>query len=279
MMINPHNKPIAFFLENNPFHFAPLQFIPIEETFVPVTEKIVPGIKPFYWISNYGNLYSTYKGGLIRPGIDTKGYPYAALSTTKGPKNMRIHRLVLMSFSYFEGCEHEIINHSDGIKTHAWVWNLEWSTFSANQIHAYNMGLVSRIKSNRIMSTEDILKICELLMENKFTCGQIANMFNTTLDMIYSIKNKRAYCDLTSDYNFPQTNQIFSDSAIDNICYILSTYIPDKQLDYMNIREKTDYYKFICEKAGIKYCQQSVDLIRRLYKHQSFTHISNKYNF
>lgn len=277
--INNDNKPVAFFIQDNPFYYQPIQFIPIEEIYVPVTEKLVPNIKPFYWISNYGNLYSTFKNKLISPGIDSKGYPYAALATLNGPKNMRIHRLVLMSFSYFEGCEKVIINHCDGIKTHPWVWNLEWSSYSANQIHAYSIGLTPKYSTNITMSDEDVIKIADLLMENKYSCTELAKMFNTNVDMIYSIKHKRAYINLTENYNFPETKYLYNDDMIAFICKTIQDNPIEKPFDTMSPHQKHDYLMKIINLCNLPHGRQSIDLVNRIYQKKSFTHISSKFNF
>lgn len=280
-VVNINNNQCYFLSENN-FKSdprSPIQFLPVEEVFVKVTPLIVPDVKDYYWISNYGNLYSTFKDGLIQPGIDTKGYYYAALATNKGPKNMRIHRLVMMAFCYFPGCENEIINHCDGIKTHCWVWNLEWSNFSANAQHSYDMGLHGRVHSTRTLSDEDVIKISNLLIENKLTCTDLARLFNTSTDMIYSIKHKRAYTNLTESYNFPSTKYIYDENCIENICLALSTIKPEKPLDELNITQKHHYYQQIIKATNIENSPRSVDLIKRIYRRQSFTEISNKYNF
>lgn len=256
-----------------------IQFLPPYEIFIKVSSKIVPGIKDYYWISNYGNLYSSFKNGLINPGIDSKGYYYAALATDHGSKNMRIHRLVLMTFSYFPGCENTIINHLDGIKTNCFVWNLEWSTFSDNVTHAYNFGLISRYSKNRSLSNTEVENICILLSENKLSCVEIANMFNINVDMIYSIKNRRSYLDISEKYIFHNTSQLYDNSFIENICKIISENKPYKRIEEMNIKEKQEYYKYICLLIPIEYNQQSVDLIRRIYRKESFANISNKYKF
>ena len=54
------NNKFVFLQENN-FVDSVIQFIPKEEIFVKITQKIVPYVKDYYYISNYGNLYSSYK--------------------------------------------------------------------------------------------------------------------------------------------------------------------------------------------------------------------------
>ena len=40
-----------------------------DEYFLPVTSRSVKGIKPQYYISNYGHFYSTYSDRLMKPTV------------------------------------------------------------------------------------------------------------------------------------------------------------------------------------------------------------------
>ena len=124
---------------NSPIYFFPESItLPVEE-WKDITEDIVPEVLPYYMISNYGRLFHKYKGIILANNIDSKGYLYKPLTTKSGkPKNCRIHRLVMMTFNYFPGCEDVIINHKDGVKSNCFIWNLEWSSYSDNVKHALN---------------------------------------------------------------------------------------------------------------------------------------------
>ena len=190
---------------------------------------------------------------------------------------MRIHRLVLMSFAYFPGCETTMINHCDGIKTNCDIWNLEWSSYSENSLHAYATGLRQNFWNHRSLTDEDVIAIANLLMENKLNCAEIANMFNISIDMVYSIKFKRAYFNLTSSFNFPSF--VTDRNIIEKICQVMAENKPNKSLYDMNKTEKHNYYQKIINEAGIENSQNSVYLIRRIYRGESYLDISKKYNF
>ena len=53
----------------------------------------------------------------------------------------RLHRYMMESFCYFDGCENYEVNHIDGNKLNNDLSNLEWCTHSENTIHAINNGL------------------------------------------------------------------------------------------------------------------------------------------
>lgn len=69
-----------------------------------------------------------------------KGYLRVQLSNGDGKKNHLVHRLVATAF--IENQENKpFINHRDGDKKNNKVTNIEWSTASENELHAYELGL------------------------------------------------------------------------------------------------------------------------------------------
>lgn len=115
--------------------------------------KDIPGFEGLYQVSSHGRVRSldTFKkvyrfgvpylrkkkGRILKPVKHTNGYLVVQL----GRGNRRfVHRLVAEAF--IENPEHKpAINHKNGIKTDNTVENLEWVTYSENQIHAKRTGL------------------------------------------------------------------------------------------------------------------------------------------
>lgn len=112
----------------------------IDEIYVPIPE-FNDGIKPYYLISNYGKVVNAISGKEIIPHENENGYLQVSLMTKTGRVFRKLHRLVMMCFFYFEGCEEFQVNHRNGNKLINAYWNLEWIDPKGNIAHAIQTGL------------------------------------------------------------------------------------------------------------------------------------------
>ena len=98
---------------------------------------------PKYIISNKGFIISLVgKFHLLNMRRDKNGYAHyyiRDLSTGKR-KDFKGHRLVAEYFIDNPN-DYPIVNHIDGDKSNNHIENLEWCTYSQNNIHAYKNGL------------------------------------------------------------------------------------------------------------------------------------------
>ena len=79
---------------------------------------------PDYWVSNYGNVFSTWSGGFLyqTQSKTNGGHMNVILSLKTGEiKHAEVHRLVLMAFNYIPGCENLDVNHKDNIPWNNWL--------------------------------------------------------------------------------------------------------------------------------------------------------------
>lgn len=103
---------------------------------------------PNYAVSDHGRIkrLSSRTCGkadfiLATPSRSGQSYLAVDLCAAGGKKTFAVHRLVAEAFlgpAPFLGAE---VNHLDGNKANAAASNLEWSTSSANKLHAYRCGL------------------------------------------------------------------------------------------------------------------------------------------
>ena len=85
-----------------------------------------------YRISTNGDIFSLYRNKILIQTKDKDGYCYVTIVKDKIKKNMRIHRLVAMTF--LENPENKpTVNHINGIKNDNRLENLEWATLSEQE--------------------------------------------------------------------------------------------------------------------------------------------------
>lgn len=104
------------------------------EIWKPVTE--IPELQDWYYVSNYGRVYSKFTNLLIAPRFIGRGYLVVTLRTKDNKQiDILVHRLVMMAFKPIDHQELFQVNHIDGIKTRNCYSNLEWVTQEENMAH------------------------------------------------------------------------------------------------------------------------------------------------
>lgn len=110
-----------------------------DEEWLPVIEK---SYGQFYYISNYGKIFSLQSGRVLKPYQNKEGYLLASLYHRKETTSYLVHRLVALTFIENPDPENLIIvNHIDGNKSNPYYKNLEWVTPKENSWHAMRTGL------------------------------------------------------------------------------------------------------------------------------------------
>jgi len=114
-------------------------------------------LNEIYSISSRGNFKKNNK--LLKGHINKKGYTKVYFNK----KLISLHRLVALTFIPNPN-NYPQVNHKNGIKSDNRVENLEWCNNSMNQIHAYFIGLKSRVLSTKHKNA--------LANRNKQLCGK-----------------------------------------------------------------------------------------------------------
>lgn len=138
-----------------------------------------------YLISCSGEVFSKRRNKIMRVyRANIKAYPSVCLSCKGFEKTYSIHKLVALAF--LANPDNKIaVNHKDGNKHNNHVSNLEWVTFSENQIHAIETGLATvpnlgfgENHPSAKLTDVDVQMIRVLLKHGEFTQKQIAKRFN-----------------------------------------------------------------------------------------------------
>lgn len=135
----------------------------------------VKGYEGLYLISTYGRVLSAPRNGtkpewhFLAPHF-VGGYIQYELSKNNKSKAHKAHRLVATAFLYNPEKKREV-NHIDGDKYNNKLDNLEWSTSSENQLHAfYELG--KGIKAVKQLSKDGkLIKIWRSIKEASISLG------------------------------------------------------------------------------------------------------------
>jgi hypothetical protein len=124
-----------------------------------------------------------------------KGYLRVSLCKNNITKRFQVHRLVASHFlnnRYNKPC----VNHKDGNKLNNSVANLEWVTYSENEIHSYKcLNKINPIRKLNDIAISDILKNCVkgLNQNNKGNVIEFMNKYNVDRKTILNVLNKKYY--------------------------------------------------------------------------------------
>lgn len=167
-------------------------------------------IKSFknYQVSSHGNVkrkqsqtihkdgkITTHKERLLKQQKNHKGYKVITISSSGNKKTLLVHRLVMSAFNPIK--KYMEVNHLDGIKDNNNIENLEWSTPSQNQKHAYNIGLKFAKKGEKNgMSKLTWIKVNEirrLYKTGNYKRYELADKYKVSLSCVKDILINRTW--------------------------------------------------------------------------------------
>ena len=128
-------------------------------------------ICPYYLIDRECNVYSEYSGLVLKQVVTENGYKAVSLNTVDGRRIQRkVHRLGMMTFAYFPGCENYQVNHIDGNKfNNVCFKNLEWMLPKDNVRHAIDNDLRKGwgLENNphASITSQDAITICNMVLQ------------------------------------------------------------------------------------------------------------------
>ena len=247
----------------------------IEEKFLIISDEIIPNVKPWYFISDFGNVYSAYSNRLLKPTISTDGYNVCTLRTNdeKGI-TIYIHRTEMLVFKYEPGCELLDVDHVDCNKSNNRINNLEWVTTGENTRRAAANGLLLMGENAPWTKVTDIMvhQICALYVDGH-GISDIARTMNCGLDSVFRIVHGIGRTNISSQYDIESRYRGYlSDSDIHTIC---NTYSSMKGIPYIKIKQ------FLSKILPINIDKNIDGILRNLYRHDIYCYyrISSQYDY
>lgn len=245
------------------------------EVFLFITDIVIPNIRPYYLISNKGNVYSDYSHRMMKPTISFDGYK---VCTIRNINNIGItayiHRMEMMVFNYIPGCENLAIDHIDCNKLNNNIENLEWVTLSENTKRAAANGLLLSGEDApwTKVTNEQVHKICQLFISN-VGISEISRIVGCGIDSVFRVVHGIGRRDISSLYDIESVyRNILSDSKIHLICKTISEF---KDLNFSEIK------MIIQDRLGIRINRKIDSIIRALYRKDIYCYyrISSLYEY
>lgn len=270
------------FFENNNWRDEPICF----EKWLPITENSVPDVKDGYYISNFGRVYSTQrKNGIFMNLMPTEnGYLRVNLQLKSGiGRYYLVHRIVMIEFHKISNYNLFQINHIYGDKTDNWDYHLEWCTGSENIIHAYRTGLKVKEKgedcSYATISNQQAEQIAQLLLEEKYTHKQIAEMVNCAEHIVDNISYGTTWKQIYEKYNLQNRINLRKNiiNLSDEDLHLLCKFIQDNKYNYKNKNQACiNGLKIL---FNINYTSNLSATVSRICNKKTRQHITSLYDY
>lgn len=146
---------------------------------------------PQYAVSTYGCVKNLKTGRILQTYCEKRRYDTAALHTDGQRKDIKVHRLVAMTFIPQVDKEKDIVNHKDHNTHNNYVENLEWCTSSENATHSYENG--RRVEEYRTVR-KDVQSKMIAAVERPVVCLDLNNNIIAVYKSITEAHRKTGIC-------------------------------------------------------------------------------------
>lgn len=211
-----------------------------------------------YAVSKYGKVYSFRSSRFLSPSIDKDGYHRVTLYNDGYQETHLVHRLVAQ-YWIPNPDNKPTVNHKNGDKSDNSVYNLEWATYSENNIHALETGL--KKDTLRTLDDEKAHILFKMIMgghRKKDICDTLGIEESQYRWYVYGDTYKHIRDEYDWD-NRPLKSASIADDTVVLICDLLQRNIPVKK---------------ISEISGV-----SPKKIRNIKNRITYRHLSESFSF
>lgn len=218
------------------------------------------GYENRYIITEDGNVYNILTEMPLKLSVGNHGYYRVNLAggSRSHYKSVLVHRL--LGLAYIPNPKkYPVINHKNGIKLDISLCNLEWTTYSENNIHAITVlrrkqHIPDSESCNLTTHTiQEVRKVCELL-EKGYSPRDIDNMYHVGYWFIIKILRGVTWKDISKEYQLPHVRRHYKGFTI-------------SQIDKINRLIRDGYStKEICKIMDIEYTEKIRGRIKYLKK-------------
>lgn len=246
---------------NKPFFIIPW-VIADDEIFVDITDIAVPGIYPYYMISNYGRVFNKYNKyhPFTRYNLDSRGYWHSPVQTKYGQKLIRNHRMEMIMFNWVAGCDNLVVDHIDGNKLNMKLSNLQWLTMQNNSLKGFAQfreygGIPAQVIPDYIKK--------DIELQEQYAISFKSNMIKPFSITTYTQKN---FNDLKSEYN--------CQSSSDNIHAEKTKHTTEEKIKICEMLQQGYTQSYIATTLHVK-----KSYVSSILHKQTATEISDNYDF
>lgn len=247
--------------------------------------SIGDNLQPYYFINNYSEVFSDFSGKFLKTSISESGYLVVSLNTIDGKRiQRRVHRLAMMTFKYFPGCENYQVDHLDGNKFNNNIENLEWVTAKENVNRAIKNNLrKSWTKENpkSIINEYIAIDIADKIIKG-YTDEEILHMYpQINKSIISCIANGHTWSEfidngLVEKMKKIRNRKILDDFQVHEICnYFQNNPNQDKNKYGGN----TLYIKKCILELNLPNNEQIFRVVKSIYYKHQYKDIASLYNY
>jgi hypothetical protein len=211
-----------------------------------------------YIVNEFGDVINTKTGCILVAYVHpVTGYASVGIHIDGKCYTTLVHRIVASAFIP-NPYDLPHVNHIDGIKTHNWHKNLEWTTFQGNMDHAVATGLldIKGIKHpENVYSEDQIRKVCEMLEARTFMPIEIERDTGVNRGIIHHIRAGKTWTHISKNYDIPpiaeQLNYagkitVYSDAQKHMVCELLQ----NNSLSAVDISNMTGVHEAMVRQAA-----------------------------